>query len=82
LNEPSPKKEVGGSVVYLSREMGTPKAFGAPTLCDFGSAVPLDDGLEHREDIQPDVYRAPGSHSGYSVDIQCGHLECGVYGEW
>lgn len=60
LEEPSPKKEVGGGgVVYLSREMGTPKSFDAPVLCDLGSAVPLDDGLEHREDIQPDIYRAP-----------------------
>jgi hypothetical protein len=73
LNEPSPKKEVDGSVIYLSRKMGTPKAFGAPVLCDFGSAVPLDDGLEHREDIQPDVYRAPEVILDipwtYSVDI-------------
>jgi serine/threonine-protein kinase SRPK3 len=73
LNEPSLKKEVDGSVIYLSRRMGTPKAFGAPVLCDFGSAVPVDDGLEHREDIQPDVYRAPEVILGvpwtYSVDI-------------
>jgi serine/threonine-protein kinase SRPK3 len=59
LAEPSTVKEVaGGGVIYLSREMGFPKAFGAPVLCDFGSAVSLDDGLEHREDIQPDIYRA------------------------
>jgi serine/threonine-protein kinase SRPK3 len=74
LAEPSPIKEVaGGGVICLSREMGFPKAFGAPVLCDFGSAVSLDDGLEHREDIQPDIYRArevildiPWT---YSVDI-------------
>jgi serine/threonine protein kinase len=73
LNEPSPRKEVDGSLIYLSREMGTPETFGAPVLCDFGSAVPLDDGLEHREDIQPDVYRAPEVILDipwtYSVDI-------------
>ena len=73
LEEPSPKKELDGGVVYLSREMGTPKSFGAPVLCDFGSAVPLDDGLEHREDIQPDIYRAPevilDIPWSYSVDI-------------
>lgn len=73
LEEPSPKKEVDGGVIYLSREMGTPKSFGAPVLCDFGSAVPLDDGLEHREDIQPDVYRSPEVILDipwtYSVDI-------------
>jgi serine/threonine-protein kinase SRPK3 len=59
LDEPSLKKEFNGSIIYLSRTMGMPRAFGAPVLCDFGSAVPLDDGLEHREDIQPNVYRAP-----------------------
>jgi serine/threonine-protein kinase SRPK3 len=60
LANPSPMKEVDGSgVIYRSRDFGIPKAFGAPMLCDFGSAVPLDDGLEHREDIQPDIYRAP-----------------------
>lgn len=73
LAEPSPQKEVDGHVIYLSREMGTPRAFGAPVLCDFGSAVPLDDGREHREDIQPDVYRAPEVILDvpwtYSVDI-------------
>ncbi|GAB7322923.1 hypothetical protein MBLNU13_g05463t1 [Cladosporium sp. NU13] len=35
------------------------RSFGEPVLCDFGSAVPLVDGLEHCEDIQPDIYRAP-----------------------
>lgn len=73
LNERSPKKEVEGRVIYLSRKMGIPKAFDAPVLCDFGSAVPLDDGLEHREDIQPDIYRAPEVILDipwtYSVDI-------------
>lgn len=73
LAEPSPQKEVDGGVIYLSREMGTPKAFGAPVLCDFGSAVALDDGQEHREDIQPDVYRSPEVILDvpwtYSVDI-------------
>jgi serine/threonine-protein kinase SRPK3 len=72
--KPSPRKEIDSSgVIYRSREMGMPKAFGAPMLCDFGSAVPLDDGLEHREDIQPDIYRAPEVISdipwAYSVDI-------------
>ncbi|KAI6855260.1 hypothetical protein KC338_g8940 [Hortaea werneckii] len=59
LEQPSPMKEVDGGVIYLSREMGISKAFGAPVLCDFGSAVPLDDGSEHREDIQPNFYRSP-----------------------
>ena len=57
----------------MSRELGKPKYFGAPVLCDLGSAVQLDDGAEHREDIQPNVYRAPEVILDitwtYSVDI-------------
>ncbi|WAO89789.1 Protein kinase domain-containing protein [Fusarium falciforme] len=34
-----------------------PNTWGAPVLCDFGSAVTGD--IEHTEDIQPDIYRAP-----------------------
>jgi serine/threonine-protein kinase SRPK3 len=83
MDDPSPKKEVEGCIIYLSRAMGTPKAFGAPVLCDFGSAVPLDDGLEHREDIQPDVYRAPEIILDipwtYSVDIW--NVGCMVSGD-
>ncbi|KAH9868317.1 hypothetical protein J1614_007389 [Plenodomus biglobosus] len=59
LNGPIPRKDVDGRTIYLSRELTTPKEFGAPVLCDLGSAVELDDGVEHREDIQPNVYRAP-----------------------
>ncbi|KAF4309499.1 putative dis1-suppressing protein kinase dsk1 [Botryosphaeria dothidea] len=59
LEEPCPRKELDGGTIYLSRELNTPRDFGAPVLCDLGSAVPLDDGVEHGEDIQPDVYRAP-----------------------
>ena len=73
LKDPSPRKEVDGGVIYLSRELGIPKDCGAPLLCDFGSAVALDDGVEHREDIQPNVYRAPevilDIPWSYSVDI-------------
>ncbi|OJD29144.1 putative dis1-suppressing protein kinase dsk1 [Diplodia corticola] len=73
LADSCPRKESDGGTVYLSRELGTPRDFGAPVLCDFGSAVPLDDGAEHREDIQPDVYRAPEVILDipwtYSVDI-------------
>jgi serine/threonine-protein kinase SRPK3 len=74
LADPSPVKEVAdGGIIYRSREMGTPKAFGAPILCDLGSAVSLDDRMEHREDIQPDIYRAPEVILDipwtYSVDI-------------
>lgn len=73
LKEPSPRKEVDGVIIYQSRELGIPKDFGEPVLCDFGSAVALDDGVEHREDIQPNVYRSPevilDIQWTYSVDI-------------
>ncbi|KAJ8116692.1 hypothetical protein OPT61_g1942 [Boeremia exigua] len=52
-------KQLNGRTIYLSRGLSTPKDFGAPILCDLGSAVRLDDGVECREDIQPNIYRAP-----------------------
>ena len=73
LSEPCPRKEVDGRTIFLSRELNTPKSPGEPVLCDFGSAQYLNDGIEHREDIQPNVYRAPEVILGipwtYSVDI-------------
>ena len=73
LTEPCPRKELDGEIIYLSRKLNVSKDFGAPILCDFGSAVPLDDGAEHREDIQPNVYRVPELILDipwtYSVDI-------------
>lgn len=49
LQYPSPRREVEGRTVYVSRELRMPKRLGAPVLCDFGSAVPGDQ--IHREDI-------------------------------
>lgn len=58
LLDPSPRKEIDNNrLIYLSRELRMPKKWGAPVLCDFGSAVAGDE--EHFEDVQPDVYRAP-----------------------
>ena len=57
LQEPSPRKELDGRVIYTSRELGMPKRMGAPVLCDLGSAVTGD--TEHLEDVQPNFYRAP-----------------------
>ncbi|GAW18733.1 hypothetical protein ANO14919_082150 [Xylariales sp. No.14919] len=54
---PLPRKVLDDRTIYLSRELGMPKRFGAPVLCDFGSAVYGD--VEHREDVQPSVYRSP-----------------------
>lgn len=79
LEEPCPRKELDGGTIYLSRELNTPRDFGAPVLCDLGSAVPLDDGVEHGEDIQPDVYRAP--EVILPVDVQRRHMERGLRGE-
>lgn len=71
LETPSPRKEIDGRTIYLSRELGMPKEWGAPVLCDFGSAVPGN--MEHSEDIQPGFYRAPEvileAPWTYSVDI-------------
>ncbi|QPG95012.1 hypothetical protein C2857_007503 [Epichloe festucae Fl1] len=57
LETPSPRKELDGRIIYVSRELGMPRKWGAPVLCDFGSAMPGD--MEHFEDVQPDIYRAP-----------------------
>ncbi|GJP96217.1 kinase-like protein [Aspergillus niger] len=71
LKNPCPRKELDGRNIYVSREIGMARELGAPILCDFGSAVPGD--IEHSEDIQPDIYRAPEvileAPWGYKVDI-------------
>lgn len=56
VQDPSPRKEVDGRIIYQSRPIMRSGA-GAPILCDFGSAV-VDEG-EHTEDIQPNAFRAP-----------------------
>jgi serine/threonine protein kinase len=71
LQNPCPRKELDGRIIYTSRELKMPKAWGAPVLCDFGSALPGE--TEHLEDIQPNVYRAPEvileAPWTYSVDV-------------
>ncbi|KAJ8126260.1 hypothetical protein O1611_g7378 [Lasiodiplodia mahajangana] len=57
LSNPCPRKVLDDRTIYMSRELRMPKRWGAPVLCDFGSAVCGDE--EHREDVQPNVYRAP-----------------------
>ncbi|KAG6024346.1 hypothetical protein E4U19_003845 [Claviceps sp. Clav32 group G5] len=73
LDNPSPRKELDGKVVYQSRELGQGDNISRLVLSDFGSSMRLDDGIEHMEDIQPDVYRAPEVILQipwtYSVDI-------------
>jgi serine/threonine protein kinase len=72
LQDPSPRKEVDGTTIYLSRDLEIiPSKLGAPVLCDFGSAVAGD--IEHTEDVQPDIYRGPEIilevPRSYSIDI-------------
>ncbi|KAH6614661.1 kinase-like domain-containing protein [Chaetomium sp. MPI-SDFR-AT-0129] len=57
LTNPSPRKEVDGRFIYLSRQVDQPKGVGAPVLCDFGAAV-FGDSVHH-DDVQPDRYRCP-----------------------
>ncbi|KAG5934568.1 hypothetical protein E4U60_003789 [Claviceps pazoutovae] len=59
LDNPCPRKEADGRTVYVSRMLQAPEKLGAPVLCDFGSAMRLDDGIPRLEDIQPSTYRAP-----------------------
>jgi serine/threonine protein kinase len=71
LETPSPRKELNRRTIYVSRELRMPRKWGAPVLCDFGSAMP--GGIEHFEDVQPNIYRAPEvileAPWTYSVDI-------------
>ena len=57
IKNPSPRKEADGRIIYESRRLRMPKKMGSPVLCDLGSAV--IGGIEHTEDVQPDIYRAP-----------------------
>lgn len=57
LRDPCPRKVVGGRTIYTSQALNIPSDWGAPVLCDLGSAVYGD--VEHSEDIQPNIYRAP-----------------------
>lgn len=47
LRNPCPRKQLSEGTVYRSRELNMPRAIGEPMLCDFGSAVPLYNGVEH-----------------------------------
>lgn len=78
---PSPRKEMEGYTVYASRMFYSPSSssIGAPVLCGFGSAV--FGNIEHDEDVQPDLYRAPEVCLivpwSYSIDIwSVGCLVC------
>ncbi|GBE87745.1 hypothetical protein SCP_1104220 [Sparassis crispa] len=57
LEHPTPRKEIDGRIIYLSRDLEMPSDLGLPVLCDFGSAAWGEE--RHEEDVQPDVYRSP-----------------------
>ncbi|KAL3472249.1 kinase-like domain-containing protein [Aspergillus californicus] len=72
LQNPSPRKEIDGRSIYLTRDMELHSGKVGPlVLGDFGSAV-LGDGKELRGDVQPNLYRAPevilGAPWSYSID--------------
>ncbi|KAI9147615.1 serine threonine protein kinase, CMGC group [Paramyrothecium foliicola] len=71
LQNPSPRKVIDWREIYQSRELQMPKNWGAPVLCDFGSAVPGN--RPRSEDVQPDIYRAPEvileAPWSYEIDI-------------
>lgn len=70
LENPSPRKQVGDSIVYASRLFKWPTR-GEPVLSDFGSAESGD--VRNTRNAGPDLYRAPeimlGVEWSYSVDI-------------
>ncbi|PYH37078.1 kinase-like protein [Aspergillus neoniger CBS 115656] len=69
---PVPRKEGDERTIYMSRELKVPREVGAPVLCDFGSAMVVNDEYQ-RVFIQPQIYRAPEVILGvpwtYSADI-------------
>lgn len=57
LERPSPRKEVDGRVIHLSRQLNVPQRLAEPVLCDFGSVVAGEQ--VNTTDVQPTLYRAP-----------------------
>ncbi|KAK4132163.1 protein kinase, partial [Trichocladium antarcticum] len=71
LENPYPRKEVDGRIIYVSRQLNVPKRLGLPVLCDFGSLVSGEQ--LNITDVQPDIYRGPEMLFGipwrYEIDI-------------
>lgn len=57
MADPSPRKFVNGSPIYVSRPFGLPEDFGTIVLSDFGEVVQGD--VKRNHDAQPNVYRSP-----------------------
>ncbi|KAL3428935.1 kinase domain-containing protein [Aspergillus tetrazonus] len=74
MNNPSPRKQLDGREIYLSRNYWglSPDELGRSVITDFGLAV-RGDGPPNSHPIQPEGYRAPevclGADWSYSVDI-------------
>ncbi|KAF6758026.1 CMGC/SRPK protein kinase [Ephemerocybe angulata] len=79
LEHPTPRKETGGRIIYQSRELQIPSRFSEPVLCDLGSSVWGEE--EHREDVQPDVYRSPEVILGvpWSYEIDVWNIGCAIW---
>ncbi|KAJ7735712.1 kinase-like domain-containing protein [Mycena metata] len=57
LERPSPRKEIDGRFIYLSRQLDQPRELDLPVLGDFGEARCGEQ--RHTQDVQPDKYRSP-----------------------
>ncbi|TLS27307.1 hypothetical protein PpBr36_04274 [Pyricularia pennisetigena] len=79
LTNPSPRETVDGRTIYLSRDLKMPKTWGAPVLCDFGSAILGD--VEHVEDVQPAIYRTPEVivQAPWSYEIDIWNTACMIW---
>lgn len=66
LSAPSPRKEVQGRTIYVSRSM--PLTRGEPVLSDLGEARLLSEGETQKGLIMPSVYRAPEVMLGMNWD--------------
>lgn len=74
MDNPSPRKQLDGRDIYLSRNYWglSPDELGRSIITDFGLAV-RGDGPPNSHCIQPEGYRAPevclGGDWSYSVDV-------------
>jgi serine/threonine protein kinase len=71
LTDPSPRKRIGQSFIFKSRDLAWDQDPGHPILCDFGEA--RYGKISYTDPIQPSAYRSPEVMFGIpwksSVDI-------------
>lgn len=82
LEHPTPRKEIDGRVIYLSRELQVPRQLGLPVLCNFGSAEWGEE--KHEDNVQPNVYRSPEVILGvpWSYESEIWNVGCMVGTIW